>query len=189
MGSTGNGHFANPSGSPVPKGHEFDSGSIFLAAQPIVLENEIRFYYGAYSSGATGGDNYEFASGIGIATMPRDRFAGLQPLARSDQLTLKKPLENVGQVTLKPITIGPSSSIEVNADASAGELRVELLDADGKRVRGFSYDDALPIKGDSLRHSARWESGGLSGLPEQQYMLRIHLKNTTVDALTITNRP
>ena len=80
-------------------GHNFDSGSILVAAQPIVLENEIRFYYGAYGGGATGGDNYDFASGIGFATMRRDRFAGLQPLARSDQPTLKKPLENVGLVT------------------------------------------------------------------------------------------
>jgi len=170
-------------------GHQFDSGSILLAAQPIVLENEIRFYYGAYSSGATGGTDYEFSSGIGLATMPLDRFAGLKPLAQSNQPTLKHLLENIGQVTLKPITMGPSSSIEINADASAGELRVELLDANGKRVRDFSYDDALPITGDSLRHSVRWKSAGLSGLPEQQYMLRIHLKNATVYALTITNRP
>ena len=166
-------------------GHNFDSGSIFLAAQPIVLENEIRFYYGAYRQGATGGDGYNVPTGIGIATMPRDRFAGLQPLARSEQPTLKKPLENIGQVTLKPLTLGPSSSIELNANASAGEIRVEILDADGKRVRGFSYDEAVPIKGDSLKHAARWKSGGLSRLPEQQYMLRLHLKNATVYAITV----
>lgn len=165
--------------------HGFDSGAIFLAAQPIVLDKEIRFYYGAYSQGATGGTDYNFASGIGIATMPRDRFAGLRPLARSDQPTLKHPLENVGQVTLKPIILGGSSSIEVNADASAGEIRVEILDDDGKRVRGFSDDEAVPIKGNSLNHVVRWLSGGLSGLSEGPYMLRIHLKNATVYAITI----
>jgi hypothetical protein len=68
-------------------------------------------------------------------------------------------------------------------------VRVELLDADGKRVRGFNYDDALPFKGDTLRHSVRWKSGGLSGLPEQQCILRIHIKNATAYALTITSRP
>lgn len=164
-------------------GKKFDSGSIFLAAQPIVVGDEIRFYYGAYSSGATGGSDNDVSSGIGLATMRRDRFAGIQPLARSDQPTLKHPLEKIGQVTLQPIRIGPSSSIEINADASAGEIRVELLDADGKRIRGYSYDDALPIRGDSLRHPVRWKSGGLSGLPEQRYILRIHLNNATVYAL------
>jgi hypothetical protein len=166
-------------------GRDFDSGSIFLAAQPIVLETEIRFYYGAYGQGATGGTDYNFASGIGMASMPRDRFAGLQPLARSDQPILKHPLENVGQVTLKPITIGRSCSIEVNADASTGEIRVEVLDGDGKRVQGFSYDEAVPIKGNSLKHAVQWKSGGLSGLPEQQYLLRILLKNATVYAITV----
>ena len=166
-------------------GHDFDSGCIFLVAQPIVLENEIRFYYGAYAQGATGGTDYIFTSGIGIATMPRDRFAGLQPLARSDQPTLKHPLENVGQVTLKPIKIRRSSSLALNADASSGEIHVEVLDADGKRVQGFSYDEAVPIKGDSLKHAVQWKSGGFSSLPEQSYLLRIHLKNATVYAITV----
>ena len=167
-------------------GHNFDSGSIFLAAQPIVVGDVIRFYYGAYGQGATGGTDYNFASGIGLATMPRDRFAGLQPLARSDQPTLKHPLENIGQVTLKPIKLNKSSQLELNADASAGEIRVEVLDGDGKRVRGFSDAEAVLIKGDSLKHAVRWGSGGLSRLPEQRYILRIHLKNATVYAMTVT---
>ncbi len=166
-------------------GHEFDSGSIFLAAQPIVVGDVIRFYYGAYGSGATGGTDYNFANGIGFATMPLDRFAGLRPLARSDQPTLKHPLENIGQVTLKPIKLGPSTSIEVNADASAGEIRVEVLDADGKRVRGFSDDEAIPIKGDSLKHAVQWKAQKASDLPEKQYLLRIHLSNATVFAVTL----
>ena len=120
-----------------------------------------------------------------MASMPRDRFAGLQPLTRSDQPTLKQPLENVGQVTLKPIKIGRSSSLALNADASASEIRVEVLDGDGKRVQGFSYDEAVPIKGNSLKHAVQWKSGGLSSLPEQQYLLRIHLKNATVYAITV----
>jgi hypothetical protein len=88
-------------------------------------------------------------------------------------------------VTLKPITIGRSCSIEVNADASTGEIRVEVLDGDGKRVRGFSYDESIPIKGNSLKHAVQWKSGGLSGLPERSYLLRIHLKNATVYAITV----
>ncbi|HZM05724.1 MAG TPA: hypothetical protein VFC44_22215 [Candidatus Saccharimonadales bacterium] len=177
--------FRHPFWLPRAPGHAFDSGSVFLAAQPIVIGSEIRFYYGAYSSGATSGDNYTFASGIGLATMRRDRFAGLQPLARSDQATLKHPLENVGQVTLKPIALDPSSSIELNADASAGEIRVEILGNDGKRVRDFSEDDAVPIHGDSLTHAVQWKSGGLSGLPAENYILRVHLTNATLYAVTV----
>jgi hypothetical protein len=36
-----------------------------------------------------------------------------------------------------------------------------------------------------LKHAVQWKSGGLSSLPEQQYLLRIHLKNVTVYAITV----
>ena len=62
-----------------------------------MLEDEIRFYYGAYSQGATGSDDIKLTTGIGLATLPRDRFAGLRPVPRSDQPTLKKPLENTAR--------------------------------------------------------------------------------------------
>ena len=124
------------------EGGKFDSGALFLCAQPVVLEDEIRFYYGAYSQGATGSDDLKLTTGIGLATMRRDRFAGLQPVPRSDQPTLKKPLERIGQVTLKPMDFSGVRKLELNADAAGGSIRVEILNSDGKRVRGFSYDDA-----------------------------------------------
>ncbi len=168
------------------EGEQFDSGSIFLCAQPVVLEDEIRFYYGAYGQGATGSDDNSLTTSIGMATIPRDRFAGLQPIARSDQPTLKQPLENVGQITLKPIRRSGMTRLQLNADASVGAIRVEVLDRNGKRLRGFAYDDAVPIRGDSLRHVVRWKSRAISDLPDQDYLLRIHLERATIYALTLT---
>jgi hypothetical protein len=166
-------------------GGQFDSGAIFLCAQPIVLEDEIRFYYGAYSQGATGSDDLKLTTGIGLATLPRDRFAGLQPVPRSDQPTLKAPLEGVGQVTLKPIDLTGVRSLELNADAADGEVRAEILDAAGRRVRGFSREDALAFTGDSLRHALDWQGRSITNLPSGSYMLRLHLHNATAYALTV----
>ena len=45
-----------------------------------------------------------------------------------------------------------------------------------------------PIKGDSFKHAVRWKSGGLSGLSKNQYMLRVHLNNATVYAITVRER-
>ena len=167
------------------EGGKFDSGALFLCAQPVVLEDEIRFYYGAYSQGATGSDDLKLTTGIGLATMRRDRFAGLQPVSRSDQPTLKKPLERIGQVTLKPMDFSRVRKLELNADAAGGSIRVEILSSDGKRVRGFSYDDAIPLTGDSLRHSIRWQARQVKELPPGSYLLRLHLNNATVYALTV----
>jgi hypothetical protein len=163
----------------------FDSGSIFTNATPIVLPDEIRFYYGAYSQGATGADNHTHCSGIGLATLPLDRFAGLRPLARSDQPTLKKPLVGVGQVTLKPVDLTRVGAIQINADASQGAIRCELLDVGGYRVPGYGRDEAVPRSGDSLRHAAAWDGRGLGDLPPGRYILRLHLDRATVYAVTL----
>ncbi len=164
-------------------GDRFDSGAIFVCPQAVVLEDEVRFYYGAYSQGATGSDDSRLASGIGLATMARDRFAGLRPVPQSDLPALNKTVQNIGQITLKPIDFSRITSLTLNADASCGAIRVELLDAEGKRVRGFSKEDALVIRGDSLHHPVRWHSP--AGFPAGEHMLRLHLESATVYALTL----
>ena len=65
-------------------------------------------------------------------------------------------------------------------------MRVEVLNGDGKRVRGFSHDDAIPVTGDSLRHSIRWQAAS-GRLPPGSYMLRLHLTNATVYAWGFRN--
>ena len=153
-----------------------------------MLDDEIRFYFGGYAGGATGADNLDGNSGIGVATLPRDRFAGIRPVERSDQPTLKKPLEQIGQVTLKPIEIHKGDTIQINADATGGgEVRVELLDENGRRVRGFSRDDATPIIGDALRHPASWAKSSLRNLPPGRYILRLHLNRATVFAVYVVS--
>ena len=68
---------------------------------------------------------------------------------------------------------------------AGGEVRVEILDGQGRRVRGFSREDAMAVTGDSLRHSLRWQARSLTNLPPGSYMLRLHLHNATAYALTI----
>lgn len=166
-------------------GEAFDSGSIFTNSTPVILDDEIRFYYGAYSQGATGGDDYNLGSGIGLASIPIDRFAGIRSVERSDQPTLPKPLKNIGQVTLKPLDLARCGALTINADASAGTVRVELLDENGLRLRGYSRDECVPIKGDSLRHPVAWKVRQIASLPPGRYMLRLHLERATVYAVSL----
>jgi len=168
------------------EGNQFDSGSIFTNATPVILDDEIRFYYGAYSGGATSADDRGHVSGMGLASIPRDRFAGIRTQAISDQATLPEPLAHVGQVTLKPIDLTGYRTLTLNADAShQGKIQVELLDASGYRIRGYSKEDAVDITGDQLRHPVRWKESHLQDLPDGSYMIRIHLERATVYALTL----
>ncbi len=159
----------------------FDSRSLFTNSTPVVLDDEIRFYDGSYNQSPEGGVKSQPGqrSGVGLATIRRDRFAGLRPVDRSEQKTLKKPLEKVGQVSLKPFDLAGCREIVVNADASGGAVRVELLTEDGYRARGCSRDDAIPIAGDSLRHRVAWKERGLDTLPAGRYHLRLHPEAAT----------
>jgi hypothetical protein len=156
--------FRKPFWLPRSDGDAFDSGSLFTNSSPVMLADEMRFYYGGYSQGATGADDSKQVSGIGLATLPRDRFASLEPIA------------DVGQVTLKPIELSGVSAITLNADASGGSVIAELLDAGGYRVRGFTRETAVPITGDSLRHPVQWAGTSLRELPSGAYMLRLVLQ-------------
>jgi hypothetical protein len=169
-------------------GKAFESGSIFTNSTPVILDDEIRFYYGAYSMGATSADDGEQLSGIGMASIPRDRFAGIRPVPVSDQVTLKEPVENTGQVTLKALDLSQCVGFTLNADARAGEIRVELLTAGGYRMKGYTKDDAIPITGDNLRHSVAWKDRALEGLEKGKYLTRIHLHNAEVFAVDLVRR-
>ena len=92
----------------------------------------------------------------------------------------------MGQVTLKPVELTRDTKITINADASDGEVRVELLDEEMRRVRGFSGDDASAIRGDSLRHVVTWKDKSLADLPPGRYHLRAHLRRATLFAVSIT---
>eukprot|EP01050_Picozoa_sp_SAG11_P033884 SAG11_NODE_11719_length_742_cov_1.122862_2_plen_129_part_01 len=52
-----------------------------------------------------------------------------------------------GQLTTKPIAIGPHCALSLNADASrpGAELRLELLSPAGYRLRGWGEAEATPL--------------------------------------------
>ncbi len=160
----------------------FDGGSIFTNSTPVLLEQEMRFYYGGYSAGATSSDNDRHASGVGLATLPRDRFAGLAPLALTDLSTQRQPVHGVGQVTLRKMSVSGLRGLELNADAGSGCVRVELLDVGGRRMPGYTLQEAVPIRGDGLRHPVTWQHRQLQDL-QGEFMLRLHLQQATVYAL------
>jgi hypothetical protein len=155
-------------------GKAFDSGSLFTNSSPVLLEDEMRFYYGGYSSGATGADDNALTTGIGLATLPRDRFVSIEPT------------DEIAQITLKPIDFAGVRSITLNADASSGSILPELLDQQGYRIPGFTRGDAEPITGDRLRHAVAWKGKQLNALPAGAYMLRLLLtKSPKIFALTV----
>lgn len=123
-------------------------------------------------------------SGVGLVTLPLDRFAGIRSDPELPTVKMKKP-PNIGQITLKPLDLAACRKITLNADASSGTVRAELLDADGFRVPGFTKAESSVLHGDSLRHVIEWKGGDLAKLARAPHMLRLHLENATVFAVTL----
>jgi hypothetical protein len=159
---------------PLENKNLFDASLIWSNATPIYSGDVFRFYYGAYGKPWNSSDNRQI-SGIGLAEMSRNRFAGI------------RPLKKFGQITLKSLALDKIKRIEVNGHAANGAIRVEVLSDSGYRIKGFTKADSIPIKTDSLRNISEWNNESISQLPKGRYRLRIHLENAEVYAVTLIN--
>lgn len=157
----------------IPRGPagSFDSDSVQPAPNIVTWNDRHWIYYCGHPERHAHGPG-----AIGLATLPLDRFVALGP-------TDKK-----GLFTTKPLDLeGPA--LEINADASEGEIYVEVLRGDGRVIEGFSRGCAFPIKGaDGLRIRPRWkEHPTLAPLVGKTVRLRFHMKEARIYAFQIVD--
>jgi len=134
---------------------------------PIIVGDDLRFYYGGrmYRHGPySGPDKGPERSGIGFATIKRDRFVGLESSFDG------------GEVITKPLKLA-SPTLHLNAKSDFGEIVVELLNTDGKRLA-----QSRPIQRDGLDIPVEWNQ--TPALPsDAPVRLRLKLKNARLFAL------
>jgi hypothetical protein len=146
---------------------DWDWGCVGACHQPLlVVDDQIRIYYRGYTGrhwAKYHGDKVPKTRGIGLATLRLDGFVSINA-ADAGTMTTKKF-----------VFIG--DTLEVNADAKGGSIRVEALDAKGKVVEGFSKTDCIPITTDSVRHVLKWKGQKDCHLIQARPIrLRFHLK-------------
>ncbi len=143
-----------PDGARIPiisRGEEgeFDMGMIMgTSTEPIVTEDAIHWYYTG-AKHTHGAPMKERCKSIGRATWRLDGFVSLD----AD--------ESGGVVETIPLRI-PSNALQVNADARAGQIAVEVLTQDGQVQQGFSREECVPLTGNEIRHQVRWKSRTLA---------------------------
>jgi hypothetical protein len=87
-------------------------------------------------------------------------------------------------VTTKPFKL-EGDKLQVNVDAVAGYVKVELLDAAGEPIPGFSGDAARTYRGyNNLRLQPKWKAD-LSSLKGQTVRLRFTIENAKLYAFQI----
>ena len=79
--------------------------------------------------------------------------------------------EQAGTIQTKPFKLS-GTKLHVNVDAPKGELRVEVLDGEGKVVA-----QSEPLSGDLLREPVKWAEGNIADLKGQTASLRFTLRN------------
>ncbi len=109
-----------------------------------------------YVSGRRGiaGTNLPGRCSTGLATIRRDGFASLTdewPAAAPRRATA----DRTSTIT-RPLRFR-GSHLFINADA-AGDIRVEILDANGRAISGYTAADCVPVRGNSTRHAVRWNN-------------------------------
>ncbi|PYV10360.1 MAG: hypothetical protein DMG07_21270, partial [Acidobacteria bacterium] len=124
---------------------EFDAGMITTAGSPVIVEGEMRLYYGGWKVDHRQQMPADVAlASIGMASVPVDRFYGV---------TADQPNEP-GSVLTRPLML-KGNGLELNARAE-GEIRIALLDAAGKELPGFGLADSVPARGDGIRQAVAW---------------------------------
>ncbi len=111
-------------------------------------------------------------------------YGGAQYVMRLDGFISVNAGFKEGEFVTKPLTFS-GSSLELNySTAGAGQVRVELQDAKGKPVPGFSLEDCDPIKGDAIAGYVSWkENSDVSRLAKRPVRLRFVMNEADVYSL------
>ncbi len=121
----------------------FDAGSIFGVSNTAVHVGDETWIYYTGMTTSHGAPIPPKRIAIGRAEWRRHGFVSLDA---SDE---------TARIETKPLQLSTSNLI-VNAAAAGGELRVALLESDGKPIPGFTLDDSTPLTKDAVRASAQW---------------------------------
>ncbi len=112
---------------------------LITPANPIQVGDDIYILYQAGRG--------ETNRGIGLATLKRDRWAAIEPVHIH------------GVLQTEPVCWA-NQELHINADATGGSIRAELLDVIGRPIPGHTMADSDPFTGDGLDHAMSW--GGKS---------------------------
>jgi len=83
-----------------------------------------------------------------------------------------------GEVITRPLTFAGAKLILNFTTQERGELRVEIQDASGAALRGYTLNDCFKMRGDEIADAVRWRRGtDVSSLAGRSVRLRFVMRN------------
>jgi len=148
----------------------------------VIVGDELWFYYGAFRGDEMNhstdflciwGGLYANAS-TGIAKLRRDGFASMHAEVETGVLTTS-------------IVRFTGRHLFVNVNVPRGELRAEVLDADGRVIAPFAKENCKPISADKAKQAIQWQGvADLSTLHGKGVRFRFHLRQGDLYAFWVS---
>ena len=142
----------------------WDSGQLQTFNHPQMAGDNLRVYYGAFD--ATHG--FQHGDGaIGLATLRKDGFVSLDAGVEGGAVTTR-------------LLLGLEGELRLNANARGGEIRVEVLDGEGRVLPGYGRDDCRPMTEDGVDFAVRWKARDELPYPSEPRRLRFFLTRASL---------
>ncbi len=152
----------------------FDNGIAIAASRIVTHENKHWIYYSGWNERHGNPDEpRERDAAIGLATLRLEGFYSLHAKDRK------------GTMTTRAFVLG-GNELEINVDASEGELTAEILNERGKAIPEFSGENAATlVNADGVRETLKWPKA-LAGLNGSVIKLKLTMKNSHVYAMKVS---
>lgn len=141
--------------------------------EQVLVGDEVYLYYGGYQSGHKV-NRFEERQ-IGLVKMKRDRYVA-------------REAGTAGGSFRTPLVKFEAAAMTLNLEAPAGEVTLQILDEQGRPVRGFTRKDCQPVSGDGLAAPVRWTKP-LSTLKGKPVRLEFFLKNARLFSFELLGSP
>ena len=156
----------------IPNGPpgSIDAGEIWTAREPVVMGDELWFYYCA------GGEEHGVTGRSGPICLAKLRLDGFVSVDAGDE---------TGSLVTKPFRCdgGP---LTINAAARGGMVGVAVLDEDGIQHQGYSSQECALFDGDSICHRVTWTDRlSLEELKGKNIRLKFYLRDAKLYAFTV----
>jgi hypothetical protein len=138
----------------------------------LVVGDRLRFYVSG-RAGIVDGSSSGVCS-TGLATLRRDGFVSMHGDAAP------------GALTTRPVVF-QGRCLFVNCDCPRGELRVEVLDQEGRPMAPFVRAECVPVAVDSTLHQVRWrQAEDLAAVKGKPVRFRFHLRQGDLYAFWVS---
>ena len=132
--------------------------------EQLPVGDEVHLYYGGYRSGHKV-NRFEERQ-LGLVKMKRDRYVARE----------------AAEGTLRtPVLVLHGTQLALNLEAPAGEVRVQVLDENGRPIPGFTFADCQAVTGEGIAWPVRWRRA-LAGLKAKPVRLEFSLRHARLFA-------